>query len=205
MGERHYFSKTPDPHKYKRYSFVTTERGVLLRVDTASGIFSYRQLDKGTEIFLRFIKLPREPARVLDLGAGYGIIALMLGKLLPRSQVVAIEVNERAYKFCKKNVETNRLDNVECVLGDFFEYRPEEPFDAVYSNPPIKSGRKKVLALFDDLVPALISPGGFFQTVFKTALGAKFYKRYILAHEKWELIEEKIKSGYRVFTLFPSG
>lgn len=200
----HYFSRSPQSYRIETRQFVTTEKGIFLQVQTANGMFSYKAVDKGTSILLRYITLPEEPATVLDLGAAYGFVSLMLGKLLSRSRVVGIEINERACDCFRENITKNQLSNVECVQGDFFEYRPPTRFDAIYCNPPIAIGRENLLRLFFELVPILIAPRGFLQLVVKTSLGAKYYKKRFESSPAFDLVEEKIKSGFRVFCVVPT-
>ncbi|GAB4305454.1 MAG: class I SAM-dependent methyltransferase [Promethearchaeota archaeon] len=198
VHDHYYTSKPKSPET--RHSFIISERGILLRLETARGVFSYKKLDKGTEVLIRFLRLPREPARVLDLGSGYGVVALILAKLLPTSRVTAVEVNERAYRCLVKNCELNGVTNVEPVLGDFFEYETAEPFDAVYSNPPVKLGRKTLIRILTEEVPRFLKQTGFAQVVFRTNQGAKYYRELIREHAALELEGEKIKAGYRVLT-----
>jgi hypothetical protein len=70
----------------------------------------------------------------LDLGTGCGVQALHLATHSGR--VVATDVNERALRVARLNVDLNGLDNVDVRSGSFFEPVAGERFDLIATNPP---------------------------------------------------------------------
>jgi len=91
-----------------------------------------------------FIKQP-VAARIADLGAGSGIIGILLGKKYKKAQVYLIELQESLYGLALKNIEINELvDRVEAIKADIKEIKklkaPLKPgsFDLVASNPPFR-------------------------------------------------------------------
>ena len=76
---------------------------------------------------------------VLDIGTGSGCIAISLAKLIPNSDVTAVDVSEKALEVAKKNAEANGV-NVHFVLDDILEPSTTElidnQFDIIVSNPP---------------------------------------------------------------------
>lgn len=77
--------------------------------------------------------------RVLDLCSGSGIIAVTLGKMLPGSEIKALELENKAYRFLEKNIELNECENVKAVRGDIFKAYgdfKDGSFDVIVSNPP---------------------------------------------------------------------
>ena len=98
-------------------------------------------------LLARFIEL-KGGERVVDLGAGNGVIALLLALLHPSARVVGLEVQETMVERALRSVRLNRLEGrVEISRGDvrFLKksFAPES-FDAAVSNPPYlrpKSGR----------------------------------------------------------------
>lgn len=70
---------------------------------------------------------------VLDLGAGCGLLALVLARSAKR--VVATDVNARATAFAAFNAKLNGVD-VECLTSDLFAALAGRTFDLVISNPP---------------------------------------------------------------------
>ena len=72
----------------------------------ASGVFSAHRLDLGTRVLLTRTTPPGEDAKtVLDLGCGFGPIAVALAKECPWAEVDAVDVNELALKLTQENAE----------------------------------------------------------------------------------------------------
>ena len=91
----HYFTASPaGPAEEREHSFVI--RGTRHTVTTASGVFSADRLDKGTQVLLDRVPDPPESGLLLDLGCGWGPIALALADAAPGATVLAADVNERA-------------------------------------------------------------------------------------------------------------
>jgi len=89
---------------------------------------------------------PRE--RVLEPGAGTGIVSLLLAKKHPRSRFYPVEVQDDLYLLCSENLETNGLENVIPVHRDVRRlYQSIDPrhFDVLVANPPYRrSGTGRV-------------------------------------------------------------
>ena len=85
----------------------------------------------------------KSPANVsiLDIGTGSGCIAISLAKLIPNSDVTAVDVSEKALEVARKNAEANGV-NVHFVLDDILNSnvqthgRASQQFDIIVSNPP---------------------------------------------------------------------
>jgi tRNA1Val (adenine37-N6)-methyltransferase len=87
-------------------------------------------------------------ARVADLGAGNGVIAVILAYLRPSLKITAIEIQASLAEHARNNFRINRLDQrIEIVSGDIREIAslaPRESYDLVVCNPPFRkssSGR----------------------------------------------------------------
>jgi 16S rRNA (guanine1207-N2)-methyltransferase len=119
-----------------------------LRLQTAPGVFSHREVDTGSELLIGAMRVS-PTARVLDLGCGYGVIGIVAAKLAVRGRVVLVDPDIRATRLAQHNVELNRLENAEVVLGDgTHDLPPKSRFDVVASNPPTHQGRE----VLDDMV-----------------------------------------------------
>jgi len=91
-------------------------------------------------LLAHFVRLPKEDARVVDLGTGSGILPILLSALYPRASFVGIEVQEELADMAKRSAELNGLrDVIEIIHGDLrriTDYIKPNCADAVVSNPP---------------------------------------------------------------------
>lgn len=84
--------------------------------------------------------LENNPHSILDIGAGTGLIALMLAQRSDAQQIDAIEIDEDAYEQCVENFENSpwadRLFCFHASLDEFAEAPEDEKYDLIVSNPP---------------------------------------------------------------------
>ncbi|HKD68033.1 MAG TPA: methyltransferase [Candidatus Binataceae bacterium] len=87
----------------------------------------------------RFIR-PRPAARILELGAGCGVISIMAAALYSPREVAALEVQEELAKLAGRNAELNHLPAVRAIAGDLrarsIAGLKTACFDLVIANPP---------------------------------------------------------------------
>ena len=107
---------------------------------TASGVFSYDGLDLGTGVLLRTHGPSASARRVLDLGCGWGVLAVALATAAPLAEVDAVDTNERALALTRRNADAHRVGERVRTL------RPEDAddgvrYDEIWSNPPIRIGK----------------------------------------------------------------
>jgi 16S rRNA (guanine1207-N2)-methyltransferase len=183
-----------------------------LELTTDSGVFSADRIDPGTKILLVETApgtagggeppdalLPQ--GDLVDLGAGYGPIALTLALRFPQRTVWAVEPNERARSLCARNAEAAGAgDRVRVVA-------PEEvPTDlvvaALYSNPPIRIGKQALHALLSGWIDSL-TEGAEAWMVVQRHLGADSLARW-LTEEGHEVERAAARRGYRVLRVRPS-
>ena len=67
--------------------------GLHLALETDAGVFSAGRLDAGTRLLLDTVPAPPPAGHLLDLGCGYGPLALVLAARSPRATVWAVDVN----------------------------------------------------------------------------------------------------------------
>jgi 16S rRNA (guanine1207-N2)-methyltransferase len=152
MGSDHYFSASPSsPEQFRRVKLELAGRPVELT--TAGGVFSPDRLDAGTAVLLANTPPPPAGGHFLDLGCGWGPIALSLALTSPRATVWAVDVNERALDLVRRNAAELSLENVNAV-------RPEDvpadiAFRTIRSNPPIRVGKNELHGMLETWIPRL--------------------------------------------------
>jgi len=115
------------------------QRQVVL--DIPVGVFSSFQVDRGTQLLLREIgKAEPRWGRALDLGCGYGPIALCLAATGMADEVHAIDRDALAVAFTARNAERNGLANILARGGLAYDDLPAPSYDAIVTNLPAKAG-----------------------------------------------------------------
>ena len=75
--------------------------------------------------------------RMLDIGTGTGLIALMLAQRCPQASITAIDIDTDAVGQAQENVLLSPWsDRVEVKLQDICKYLTDKHFDTIVSNPP---------------------------------------------------------------------
>ncbi|RAJ18138.1 tRNA1Val (adenine37-N6)-methyltransferase [Olleya aquimaris] len=106
--------------------------------------------------------LDTNPFSILDIGAGTGVLSLMLAQRSTAQLIDAIEVDDLAYEQCVDNFETSPWsDRLFCYHADLAEFTEEieDKYDLIISNPPFYSEDYKTesgprdLARFTDALP----------------------------------------------------
>jgi 16S rRNA G1207 methylase RsmC len=181
----HYFSENP-AGEYKQRLISVTLAGVKAEVITASSVFSPEHIDQGTEVLLSQIDLAIPSGTLLDIGSGWGPIALSLGLHSPKSKIYAIDVNERSLELTKLNAEKLEVQNIVACKPN--EVPDELVFDQIWSNPPIRIGKAALHEILLTWLPRLVS-GGTAYLVIQKNLGSD-------SLQKW--LELEFEQGYEV-------
>lgn len=197
MGE-HYFAERPGAASRRR-SVDLVLPDLHLRLDTDSGVFSPDRIDPGTRILLETVPPPPPAGNLLDLGCGYGPIALTMATRAPQATVFGVDVNQRAVTLAESNAKAAGLDNVRFCLAD--ELDPALRFDAIWSNPPIRIGKAALHDLLLTWLPRL-TPGGLAHLVVQKHLGSDSLHRWL---DGQGFPTERIasRSSYRVLRVAP--
>jgi 16S rRNA (guanine1207-N2)-methyltransferase len=188
-----YFAADPDaPGRPGRVQLVLAD--LHLELQTDSGMFSPGRVDPGTRLLLETAPPPPAGGQLLDLGCGYGPLALVLAARSPGSDVWAVDVNRRALARCASNAEAAGLRRVRAV-------RPDDPalpgqFQLIWSNPPIRIGKPALHELLTTWLTRL-APGGCAYLVVQRNLGADSLQRW-LADSGWTAERVAARAGYRV-------
>jgi 16S rRNA G1207 methylase RsmC len=165
-------------------------------------VFAADGLDRGTAVLLRETRPPAGAGRVLDLGCGYGPIALAIAVACPGVIVDAVDVNERALDLCRDNAEALGVaDRVRVLRPD--EVAADRRYDELWSNPPIRIGKQALHELLLGWLPRL-TPGGVARLVVNKDLGADTLQRWLI-DQGYRCERTATAKGFRVIEVRPSG
>ena len=82
-------------------------------------------------------KAPAGPCRVLDIGTGTGLIALMMAQRFPEAEVVGIDIDPMAVEQARENtMESPFADRISILEADVLSMESVLLYDAIVSNPP---------------------------------------------------------------------
>ena len=192
----HYFTEPSAAEKRRSVDvrFWDTE----WRFSTANEVFSADGLDLGTAVLLRSAAPPADATRLLDLGCGWGVLAVALATACPGAVVDAVDVNPRALALCADNARAHRVgDRVRPLLPE--DADPDARYDEIWSNPPIRIGKAALHALLLTWLPRL-KPDGVARLVVGRNLGADSLQRW-LNEQGWECERTASAKGFRVFAV----
>ncbi len=171
----HYFDA--DPHGSDRRRMIkSTVFGRELDFRTSSGTFSPDGLDKATDVLLREVPPPEGEKTLLDLGCGWGPMAVGLALAAPDATVWAVDVNSRARELTSENAARHRarvrVSAPDAVPGELL-------FDEIWSNPPVRIGKDALHGLLAMWLGRL-APGGSAYLVVGKNLGADTLQRWLI-------------------------
>lgn len=165
----HYFSDNSDLKENRKehsFSFYGNE----FTFTTDNGVFSKKEIDEGTIILLKALMEETIKGQILDLGCGYGVISIILKKILDSAELTAVDINPRAVELTNFNSKLNEVE-IEAYVSDGYE-KINKSFDVVITNPPIRTGKKVIYKLFEDTYSHLV-PNGVFYLVIRRKQGAE--------------------------------
>ncbi len=167
---------------------------VTLDLVTDAGVFSRDDVDPGSKLLLLEAPEPAQTGHVLDLGCGYGALALTLAARAPGATVWAVDVNRRAVELTAENARTNGFDDIRAVTPDLV---PDDVrFATIWSNPPIRIGKPALHDLLREWLPRLATGGDAVLVVHKH-LGSDSLAAW-LTQEGWAVDRLRSRMGYRI-------
>ncbi len=213
MSSSQYFAEQPGAtHRPGTVQVVLPDMHLTLATD--SGVFSPGRLDPGTRLLLEAAPPPPADGDLLDLGCGYGPLALVLARRSPLAHVWAVDVNQRALDLCAGNAAANGLANVRCVSAATAGTAPAgtaaagpeavrrkdgglpASYQLIWSNPPIRIGKQALHSMLTGWLRHL-APGGAAYLVVQRNLGSDSLQRW-LGENGWDTSRFAARAGYRV-------
>lgn len=106
--------------------------------------------------------IENQPSSILDIGAGTGVLSLMMAQRCDAELIDAIEIDDKAYEQCVENFEQSPWgDRLFCYHASLEEFADEieDQYDLIICNPPFYSedykpeNSQRDLARFQDAMP----------------------------------------------------
>lgn len=196
----HYFAASPATPSTPRQVELALPEGRLVRLATDRGVFSADKVDDGTRVLLAEGPPLGDAATLVDVGCGYGPIAVTLAlRARPDAVVWAVDVNQRARDLCRANAAANGVgDRVRVVAPE--DVPADLVADQVWSNPPIRVGKEALHQLLRTWLGRLRPGTGTASLVVQKHLGADSLARW-LEEQGWPTTRVVSRAGYRVLAV----
>ena len=191
MSDNHYFASSPEGPLVPREIAVTLN-GNKYTVLTAGGIFSPEHIDQGTQVLLTHLEKANPSGNFLDIGCGWGPIALALALHSPKATIYAIDVNERSLELTKLNADRLGLTNI--VVCKPEDVPSEIEFDEIWSNPPIRVGKVVLHEILTLWINRLTS-GGTARLVVQKNLGSDSLHKWLIQEFEPDFESTRIDSS----------
>ncbi|MHA6525586.1 class I SAM-dependent methyltransferase [Tessaracoccus sp. G1721] len=193
-----YYFHTPEgPVNTRR--ITATIFGHDLTFTTAGGVFSGSRLDPGTAILLRTFEPPQH-GHLLDLGCGFGPIAVGLAVAGPAVTVDAVDVNALAVELTAVNAaEAGVADRVRATAPEAVP--PDTAYAQIWSNPPIRIGKDALHALLLTWLPRL-APDGVARMVVSKNLGGDSLQSWLI-DQGYPTERVASAKGFRILEVSP--
>ena len=176
MSDNHYFASSPEGPLVTREISVNLN-GLKTKVLTAGGIFSPEHIDQGTQVLLAHLESANPTGNFLDVGCGWGPIALALALHSPKAKIFAIDVNERSLELTRMNAERLGITNI--VVCKPEEVPQDIEFDEIWSNPPIRVGKTLLHEILNTWLNKLAA-GGTARLVVQKNLGSDSLHKWLI-------------------------
>lgn len=182
----HYFTSNENLKSEIRHIKYTIN-GVDFTFISDIGVFSKNKVDYGTKLLIEtYLKNKKGIKNALDVGCGYGIIGIVLGKLLS-CEVLMVDVNKRSVHLTERNIKLNKIE-AESILSNCYE-QVNKKYDLIITNPPIKAGKKIVNEILLGAKKYLNKDGELWCVIRKDA-GAKSFIKTMENDYKVEIIKK---------------
>lgn len=151
------------------------------------GVFSKNKIDYGTNLLLNaYLTNKKSVKKILDVGCGYGIIGIVLGKICS-CKVLMTDVNKRSVHLTEMNIKENNVD-ADVIVSNCYE-NVNNKFDLIITNPPIRAGKEVVLKILIGAKEHMNKNGELWCVINKNG-GAKTFIKHLENHYKVEIIKK---------------
>lgn len=189
----HYFDADPTVASAPRQVSLALP-DLTLALTTDRGVFARDAVDPGTRFLLLEAPPPPPRGHLLDLGCGYGPIAVTMARRSPETTVWAVDVNRRALALTAANARAAGAADVRARSPE--DVPDDVRFAAIWANPPVRVGKPALHALLSHWLGRLDDGGRAWLVVHKH-LGADSLVRW-LSDEGFPAERRRSRRGYRL-------
>lgn len=155
----HYFIEKA----HKKEDFFTFTENILGQdyvFKSCDDVFSKDRVDYGTKVLIETVAKNFDLSnKVLDIGCGYGPIAIVLASKFKNASFTLTDINNTAVMLSTENVQKNNIQNVEKIFKSDGYEKVEGCFDYIVTNPPIKAGKQNLLNILVGAYEHLVIDG----------------------------------------------
>lgn len=199
MSGEHYFSAEPSG-QFKPKTIRVNLLGRDLQLQTAGSVFSPDHLDTGTAMLLNHIEEAPTSGNLLDIGCGWGPIAIALALQAPEATVWAVDVNQRSLELTKMNAASLGITNIKACQPE--EVPADIEFSGIWSNPPIRVGKAELHNILKTWLPRIAAECESYLVVAKD-LGADSLLKWLQSEMPSDFDAQRIDTakGFRIIRI----
>lgn len=155
----HYFIEK----EHKKEDYFVFEEKMFDRqfvFKSCDDVFSKDRVDYGTKVLIETIAKQIDlQGEVLDIGCGYGPIAIILGSIFQNATLTLTDINNTAVQLSEQNVRKNNITNIKQIIKSDGYQNIENKYHYIITNPPIKAGKQNLLSILDGAYEHLLDKG----------------------------------------------
>lgn len=137
----------------------------VFKFTTDHGVFSMDHVDFGTHVLLKAIYRKALGNKILDLGCGFGPIAIIIGRFHKDALIDMVDVNTRALELCQANALQNCISATAYLTDNILSLNKQ--YNTVILNPPIRAGKSLIFDLYAKAHEVLEEDGHLYIVILK--------------------------------------
>lgn len=137
----------------------------VFKFTTDHGVFSMDHVDYGTYVLLKAIYRKALGNKILDLGCGFGPIAIIIGRFHKDALIDMVDVNTRALELCQANALQNCISATAYLTDNILSLNKQ--YNTVILNPPIRAGKSLIFDLYAKAHEVLEEDGHLYIVILK--------------------------------------
>lgn len=191
MENRHYFSNNDDLKTQPIY-YDYTINNKILHFKSDIGVFSKKEIDYGSHLFIQSLCHEKIHGKGLDMGCGIGVIGISLLANDSDLQMDMVDINNRSLRLCQFNIQKNGL-KANVFNSDCFS-NIDQTYDFIVSNPPIRQGKEFLFNFYKESKMHLKEGGSLYIVIRKKQGAESTCKKLQEIFGNYKIIVKK--SGY---------